>query len=213
MGKKGDGSIDSPAWGPDDQAAFFQNLKRSRDKGEYLRAKADALLRAGDAARREAARELLQQAISDHPDTLLIALVYELLGDAYATDGRYGEAEAAYRGALDAYEREPLVHGYAEMKLALLITATRQVAKYDEAQALVEKEEQVFKRDRFDALAVLARIAAERGDRGAAAAYARSALEIESDPEPDVPRHPGAGQVRADEATLAELREFARPAV
>jgi tetratricopeptide (TPR) repeat protein len=210
MGKKGDGSIDSPAWGPDDQAAFFQNLKRSRDKGEYLRAKADALLRAGDAARREAARELLQQAISEYPDTLMIALVYELLGDAYATDRLYGEAEAAYRGALDAYERVPLVHGYAEMKLALLITATRQVAKYDEAQALVEKEEQVFKRDRFDALAVLARIAAERGERQAAAAYARSALEIESDPEPDVPRHPGAGNVRAGEATLAELREFAR---
>jgi len=189
MGKKGDGSIDSPAWGPDDQAPFVQKP---------------------DVARREAARELLQRAISDHPDTLMIALVHELLGDAYATDRLYDEAELAYPGALDAYENVPLVHGYAEMKLALLITATRQVSKYDEAQALVEKEEQVFKRDRFDALAVLARIAAERGEREAAAAHARSALEIELNTEPDVPRHPGAGHVRAEEATLAELREFAR---
>jgi tetratricopeptide (TPR) repeat protein len=209
MGRKGDGSIDSPAWDPEDQLAFFKNLERAREKGEYLRAKGAALLHAGDDERRDAARKLLEQAVREHPETLTIAWIHELLGDAYAIDAVYDKAEAQYREALRGYERFPAVRGRAEIKLALLITATHQTAKYREAESLVDAWDPVFKDDRFNALTVLARAASERGERREAAEYAQAALSLESDEEPDIPRHPDVGHVKTDETTLQELRKLA----
>lgn len=210
MAKKGETWFDSPAWDRPAQVEFEEKLRRAQKKGEYLRTKGIALVQAGDRRRREAGRHLLLRLVDDYPDTLTISWAHEILGDAYAEDEMFREAERQYREAIAAYERVPGVGGHAEVRLAELISRTRQREKYTEAEALLDSYNALFKIDHFRVFTIRARLAAERGDRENAASYAQAALELERDAEPQLPRHPDVGHVKSDKKTLRELRRLAR---
>jgi hypothetical protein len=68
----------------------------------------------------------------------------------------------------------------------------------------------VFKIDNFRVFSVRARLAAHAGDAEEAASYAEAALRLKADREPQFPRHPDVGHIRADTATLEELRRLAQ---
>ena len=210
MARKGKDWFDSPDWSPTAQAQFEEKLRRTRDKGEYLRTKGAALISAGDKKRRKAGRELLLRLVRDYPDTLTVSWAHEFLGDAYAQDGMYEDAERHYREALGAYRRTPGVQGRAQVGLADLISVTRQREKYAEADVLLDAFDPLFKSDHFRVFTVRARLAAERGDHEEAASCAQAALRLEADREPQLPRHPDVGHVKTDGATLRELRKLAQ---
>jgi hypothetical protein len=210
MPPRGENWFDSPDWSADAQAEFEEKLGRARKKGEYLRAKGAALVRAGDPGRRLAGRALLLRLVRDYPDTLTIAWAHEFLGDAYSEDEMYEEAEAHYREALAAYDRTPGVGGHARVRLADLISVTRQREKYAEAEALLDAYDPLFKIDHFRVFTVRARLASEAGDPEEAASYASAALQLAADKNPQLPRHPDVGHVKTNEETMRELERLAR---
>lgn len=209
MARPGTDWFNSPDWSPAAQAHFEEKLGRARDKGEYLRTKGAALVKAGDRKRRDAGRELLLRLVRDYPDTLTVSWAHEFLGDAYAEDEMYADAERHYREALAAYRRNPGVRGRAEVGLAELISITRQGEKYEEADALLDGFDPFFKVDYFRIHTVSARLAEERGDHEGAAKHAEAALRLAMDDEPQLPRHPDVGNVSAPRSTLRELRKLA----
>ena len=99
------------------------------------------------------------------------------------------------------------VHG---LPFVRQIRRTQQREKYKDADALLDAFDPLFKIDHFRVFTVRARLAADRGDAEEAASYARAALELEADKQPQLPRHPDVGHVRTDEAMRSQLRGLAR---
>src|SRR6266516_2612160 len=209
MAPKGQNWFDSPDWSPEAQAEFESKWGRAQKKGECRRTKGAALIRAGDRRRREAGRNLLLRLVEEYPETLTVSWAHEFISEAYVADGEAELAERHYRQALGAYKRIRGARGHADIRLADLITRTHQREKYAEAVSLVDSYEPLFKIDYFRVFIVRARLAAADGDEREAREYARAALELEAETEPQLPRHPDVGHVRTDKETLSELRRLA----
>jgi tetratricopeptide (TPR) repeat protein len=212
-----DGWYLSDAWDVSARDLFESKLARSRSsRAHYLYAKGLALVKTDDGMRVAAGRDLLLRALA-------AAGVEELdasgalygLGDSFAREGRYHEAEEYLRACL-AMETEGAAHGrrfshYTELRLAEVLVAEGQSAKFDEAWDLLNAaaERPVFNSQIWRAEVARARIQASLGVVDAAARHAALALAALAQPSPQFPRHPNFGALETDEPTRQEMVRLA----
>src|SRR5215204_813222 len=99
------------SWSPDDEADFRARLGRSRAAGraQYLRLQAYHLQEVGTTELVSAALSLLDELITNHPDSSECASAHLQRGQCLADLGRLEQALAAYREAFEAQRKRPNV--------------------------------------------------------------------------------------------------------
>ncbi len=205
----------STSWSDADRELFERKLSKARraSRAQYLRLKALALLETSDAGRRATGVELLERVLSEYPeDRVEVAGAHRALARYYEERGDAERAAEHYRDTLRAQEGTNVFHG-AELLLAELIVRERLTDCYPEADALLDRVLEsgpIFRSEQFRYAVARARLASRRGDDDEGAAFALGALDLFEHNEPVSSYHRNIGLIRADEATLSELKALAR---
>jgi tetratricopeptide (TPR) repeat protein len=196
------------AFGEEAMSEFEHRLARARPKNraQYLRVKGATLLGLEDEAALGVAVALLHRVVDEHDDWLEVPTSHELLGEAYRRLGQLDQAEHHYRMCLHtADESRNGTSNITELFIAELLL---EQSRADEALELLDDED-LFGRLTWNADIYrygVARSRAERATGGEPASWAREALRLAREDEPQLPHKPAIGRVRATEADLAELR-------
>jgi tetratricopeptide (TPR) repeat protein len=209
----------SPDWSPAAQEDFERRLPRARERNrpQYLRVKALALLESQETDVRASGSGLLDRLIAEYADMapMEACFAHELLGNAYRREGRLREAESHYRTCMSlARPDRSGTSGLYDLSLieVLLISPEDRTAEAAGLLAEVRQYMQthpMFNNALFRYEVAAARLAKKTGDRQRAAVSAQRALELATIDRPQLPRHPDVGLVRTDDATLKELRLLA----
>jgi hypothetical protein len=206
-------------WSAKHAEAFEARLARARpeNRAQYLRIQGVCLSDAGGRRERRAARELYERAeeLASEQDNLFeLTSIYSGLADVARAD-RDPDAEARHlRAALDVEEAYGgRVSTGSELRLARVIAEQQWDGRYGEADALLDAalaSGLLFRDAQFAYVQTRMRLAALRGARDLAAAYARCAQALLVDNRPMAPRHPTVGLTRRRSADESELRRVAR---
>lgn len=197
----------------DDQAMveFERRLAKARpgNRAQYLRVKGTTLLGAGHDEALPVAISLLHRVVDGYDDFLQAPWAHELLGQAYRRMGDFDRAEHHYRKCLEtADERRNGTSNVTELFIAEVLLAQ---SRPDEALDLLDDGE-LLGRLRWNSNIYrygLARARAEQATGGDPTPWAREALRLAEEDEPQLPHKPTVGRVRATEDELAELRRLA----
>ena len=209
----------APTWTTEDRDTFEQRLRRARESNrpQYLRVQAVTLLdsESADARDRQAAITLLHRLLDQYPDNWQVPVAHELLGKAYWADRDLDRAEQHLRRCLVTSPPDRSgTTGVPDLTLAELLVERGTRADLVEAAALLDAADLIkrlaFHSRVFRFYLVRARLAARIGD-DRQGDYAEHALRVAMITEPQLPRHPDVGLVRADPAVLAELQRMATP--
>ncbi len=189
-------------WTAEDEQVFFARLGRSRSAGhkaQYLRIQAHYLRGTGEPALVAAALKLLNLAVETYPDAREAGAVYHERGLCLVAQGRIAEALDALRASLKAERGFPNIKTEAYLDFGWLIVKDQRVAEYPEAAAVLEEfgGRELFPASHYRHHAIRALLAEAAGDREAAAAHARRALDWASRQESGAPYHPTLGLVRS----------------
>ena len=209
----------APGWSEKDREEFDRHLRRARteNRARYLRTKAMALLESAEPHVRHEGRRLLRRIVEEYPNNVSeLAAAHELLGEAYAHERIFEEAEEHYRAcrALAPDNRSGSA-GLFDLSLVEVVLDGEREDKYQEAFELLKGarrhmsssawfDSQLFRYHR-----AAARLAERLGDRRAAALEARAALKLARVRKPQPARHHDAERVHADDVMLAELQRLA----
>jgi tetratricopeptide (TPR) repeat protein len=209
----------APTWTTEASDSFEQRLRRARagNRPQYLRVQAVTLLESesADAHDRQAAIALLHRLLDQYPDNWQVSTAHELLGEAYRASGDLDRAEQHLRCCLETSPSDRSgTTGLPDLTLAELLVERGTPAGLGEAAALLDaadlSERLAFHTHVFRFYLARARLAHRVGD-DRQRDYAARALGVAAIADPQLPRHPDVGLVRADAATLAELQRLARP--
>jgi tetratricopeptide (TPR) repeat protein len=125
-------------WTEADRSEFFARLNRSRSsfhKAQYLRIQAHTL---GESGETNAALELLNLLVTEHPEPSQLALAYEHKGAVLRARGNLQAAIEAFAAGEQAEQAFPMMHTRCSLLLALLIVEERMVERYAEARIAVD---------------------------------------------------------------------------
>jgi tetratricopeptide (TPR) repeat protein len=201
-------------WSDHDRQAFVDRLARSRGtykKAQYVRIQASYLEATADSALVRAALSLLDMMLDKWPDPSQVAQAHHQRATCYVRLGEPMRAVECFRMALQAERGYPNARTRAAIDLAWL-TGTRELsAHYPEAlAALAGAGDLVFPVDLFKAHGAQALILSATGQRGAALAHARWALEAAAATDSGFRYHRHLGLVgEAYEDVAKRLRELA----
>jgi tetratricopeptide (TPR) repeat protein len=192
-------------WNDAIASAFFEKLKRARDKSQYLRIQACTLAMAHP----EVALELLDSyfALGDNFD---MAQAYVDRATACLALGDLDSAISAYEMAVERERVFPALRTGASLDLPYLIAVNRIYDRYEQALSMLGSTPDglMFPVDRFKHHAARAMILRSQ-DRVAAAAEAHLALESAALDQSGFRYHPKLGLVSDKHASaLAELRNL-----
>ncbi len=199
----------SDDWSSDAQQDFETRLSRARqrNRAQYLRIKALALI---DAGQLDAATTLLRRVVDDYRDDWLqVTASHEHLGDVYRSTGDLAAAESEYRRLLELSPTLTGTTGEVHLKLGevLLVGGLNDVAEVEQLLAAA-RPHVVFNTTAFRANVLDARLAATIGDIERRRASATAALSLVEAP-PQFSRHPTVGLVDAPPSLLAEVAAMA----
>lgn len=198
-------------WSREDQAAFFDRLKRSRSgfhKAQYCRIQAYELQQAGyfnDAI------GLLDYLMAEWPHDAELAVIYHQKAACLERLGDKTAALAAYRQAFDAQRKKPSVLTNAHLGFALLAASTPFPNCYDEALSVLNefRMHSPFPIQEFEAAAARALIADARAEREEAKRQAATALEAATREHSGFSRHANVGLVKnVGEGLMGRLRRI-----
>jgi tetratricopeptide (TPR) repeat protein len=179
-------------WNAEIEAAFFEKLRRARDKKQYLRIQANTLA----SHKPEVALRLLDEyfALGDHFDQ---AQGHADRASAYLALGDAERAIAALEAALAREEQYPRLLTYAYLDLPFLIASHRIESRYDQALELLErhKERLTFPVDHFRWHAAYALILSAQARTSSAREHARLALVAGARDHSGFRYHPSVGLV------------------
>lgn len=179
-------------WNAEIEAAFFEKLRRAREKQQYLRIQARIIAdRKPDVALR-----LLDEyfALGDHFDQ---AQAHADRASAYLVLGDMERAIAALEAALAQEEKYPRLLTYAYLDLPFLIACRHIKSRYEQALELLERYRSrlTFPVDHFRWHAAYSLILSARGQISSAQAHARLALAAAAEGHSGFRYHPGVGLV------------------
>jgi tetratricopeptide (TPR) repeat protein len=161
-------------WNAEIEAAFFEKLRRARNKQQYLRIQASTIARSHP----EVALRLLSEyfELGDYFDQ---AQAYVDRATAYLALGNTEEAIASFEAALAREQQHPHFRTYAYLDLPFLIASHRLSARYEQALQLLRQHSGrlVFPVDHFRWHAAHALILSSSGDSLVARQHAQRALE------------------------------------
>ena len=192
-------------WNDAISSAFFEKLKRARDKSQYLRIQACTLAKAHP----RVALELLDRyfALGENFD---MAQAHVDRATAYLALGELDSAIAAYEMAVERERAFPSLRTGASLDLPYLIALNGISDRYEQAFSMLSgpTDGLMFPVDRFKHHAARAMIL-RSSDRGAAVAEARLALESAALDHSGFRYHPRIGLVSDKHASaLAKLRDL-----
>jgi len=179
-------------WNAEIEAAFFEKLRRARDKKQYLRIQASTI-----AGRKpEVALRLLDEyfALGDHFDQ---AQAHADRASAYLALGDSEHAVAALEAALAREEQYPRLLTYAYLDLPFLIASHRIESRYKQALELLERHKTrlTFPVDHFRWHTTYALILSAQGQKSSAREHARLALAAAAKDHAGLRYHPSVGHV------------------
>lgn len=204
----------SAAWDAQARELFESKLARARSgRAQYLRIKGLTLSTTDKRELVQAGRRLLQRVINEHPeDGGQVCSARYNLGDSFAKEGRYAEAEEHLRACLAL---EPTVHVFhnTELRLAEVLIRGGETRSLEEAWELLNiacnPTGVLLHNVAWRIQIARARLSTLRGDQVAAATHARSALELLDHNRPQFSRHPDVGLIIPDRRTVRELKRLA----
>lgn len=190
-------------WNETISSAFFEKLKRAKDKSQYIRVQACMLVKAHP----NIALDLLERyfALGEHFD---MAQAYVDRATAYLSLGNIDSAIASYEMAVERERVFPNVRTSASLDLPYLIAMNGLSDRYDQAFSMLSSPTDglMFPVERFKYHAARAMILCS-SDSAAAATEARLALESAALDHSGFRYHPKLGLVSEKHAsTLAKLR-------
>lgn len=199
----------SDDWSSDGQRDFETRLSRARqrNRAQYLRIKALALI---DAGLLGAATALLRRVVDDYRDDWLqVTASHEHLGDIYRSTGDLAGAESEYRRVLELSPNLSGTTGEVHLKLGEVLLAAKpnDVTEVEQLIAAA-RPHVVFNTSAFRANVLDARVAAAIGDVERRRASAAAALSLVGAPA-QFSRHPTVGLVDASPSVLAEVAAMA----
>jgi hypothetical protein len=210
----------SSTWTPQIAEAFEVKLTRARhsSRAQYLYIQGAHLTASPEADVREAGRTLLRRVAAEYPDDFHAKSATEQLGESFAGEGRFDEAELAFRETVRLCAESPIgrsgTTGTPDLRLAEIILLRGDARRLDDVAALLDDAEpevrgQSIMRDVvFRFLLASAQLADLRSDPRAAE-LAREALAVAAETSQAVPRHPDVGRPSATPDQLAELDRVA----
>lgn len=196
----------------DAMVEFEERLGRARtaNRAGYLRVKAATLLGLAHPTATAVAVQLLHRVVENHDDFIEVPRSHELLGNAYLDSGDLAAAERHLRLAISSADDRRNGLSLPELTLAEVLLERGEV---DAAQVVLDAvrempRELVWKSQLYRFAVASARFADVSGRD--ASSWAREALDLAGNEEPQLPRHPTIGLVEADAGTLAEMRQLAQ---
>ena len=192
-------------------AEFELRLARARPRSRpgYLRVKGATLLGLEQAAATTVAVALLTKVVTEYDDVLEVPWSHELLGSAYRGLGDLEQAERHLRLCIEtADERRNGTTGSTEVLLGEVLLDRGRIEEAGEALASQDPRQLVWKSQAFRYAVAWARYEDRIG--GEPGPWARQALEVAADREPQLRRDPSIGAVKADRSTLREMKRLAR---
>jgi tetratricopeptide (TPR) repeat protein len=201
-------------WTPEDQAAFFQRLERSRTpfhKAQYLRIQAYHLAEVGTALLIEGALALLDRLLTEFPEPSQLASAYEQRARCLADLGRHEDAFVALEASFAAQRAYPNLETGAYLDFGELAIGLQRTDLYDRAGALLDEfgGREVLPDSIYRHAVIRAFVAAHRGDRAAAREHARRAIGAAGRTESPFRYHRKVGLVRfVDPEVVAKLEEW-----
>jgi tetratricopeptide (TPR) repeat protein len=201
-------------WTREVQAAFRERLDRSRGsfhKAQYLRIQAVHLAQARE---HRAALELLDELLERYPDASQLASARSQRAECLLALGRVTEVADEYRSSLQAERDNPTFKTGAWLNFACLVAFHGMSNLYDEASAVLSEFSAssllMFPAQQFQYAAARAFLADAKGDREAAGAFAKSALEHAAAEHSGFRHHPQLGLVNDLDRSLEQrLRAMA----
>jgi tetratricopeptide (TPR) repeat protein len=179
-------------WNAEIETAFFEKLRRAREKKQYLRIQASTI--AG--CRPEVALRLLDKyfALGEHFDQ---AQAYADRATAYLALGDIEHAIAALEAALVREEQYPQLLTYAYLDLSFLIASHHIESRYKQALELLERHRtrSTFPVDHFRWHATYALILSAQAKTSSAREHARLALAAATKDHSGFRYHPSVGLV------------------
>lgn len=202
-------------WSPHDRDEFRARLNRSRDsrsKAQYLRIQAHHLQEVGHPPLLEAALQLLEEVVQEHPDPMQLAAAHQQRAECLSALERPEEAIEAYRQAFAAERAFPHIRGTAYLGFAELVLSMGRDDLYPEALAILGEfaRDELFPVVQYRSHAARAFLLEALGQDDPAMEHARSALEAAAESESPFRYHRKLGLVDTpDEAEQQRLRGIA----
>ena len=179
-------------WNADIEAAFFEKLRRARDKKQYLRIQASTIAR----YRPEVALRLLESyfELGDH---FGIAQAHVDRASAYLALGETEHAVAAYEAALAREQQFPQLLTMAYLDLPFLIATRGITSRYEQALQLLQQHRSrlTFPVDHFRWHAAHALILSALREAERAREHAKLALDAAAQDHSGFRYHPDLGVV------------------
>jgi hypothetical protein len=156
----------------------------------------------------------LRRVVAEHPDEpIQVTSAHYALGDSFATEGRFDEAQEHLRACLALEATVNVVHN-AELRLAEVLIGDKRITSLREAWELLNAASSekgvLFHSIAWRIEVARARLRRREGDGKAASAHARNALALLDHNEPQFSRHPDVGLIVPDRRTVRELKRLAR---
>ena len=159
--------------------------------------------------RRLSAVGLLKRVVDEYDDFLQVPFSHELLGRAYRRSGDLTQAETHFKLAIETADEHRNGLSPPELELAeVMIEAGRQEAAATQLHAAEQLEPgMVWNSQLFRHAVARARVEHQIGRDPTA--WAQRAIDLADDAEPQLPRHPTVGLVKASPDELREMKRIA----
>lgn len=200
-------------WSQEIERSFFARLGRSRTdfhKSQYLRIQAVHLAATGRRDLVQVAMRLVDTLLADYPHEMELASAYHQRGQCRERLGDRAGALRDFERAVITERTTRSIKTSAALDFAWLVMTGRASEFYDKAVQFAFEYESPFPIDIFRRAAVLAFIAADRGDIVGAKAHAREAVDAADRSESGLRYHKTLGLMGSGHAGAVEkLRRLA----
>lgn len=200
-------------WSQEKSAAFFDRLARSGTslhRAQYLRIQASTLADTGTPGNIGVALELVTRLLQEYPKEFDIPLAHLQAAGCHDALGNVDAAIHHFEAGIATLETRPNLETGVALEYAWFIVRHALVDRYPRALSVLASVRTVFPCQRFRESATRALLADHYGERAAAQASARAALDAAALKQSPFHRHPTVGLVTAgDRAWLERLTELA----